>query len=269
MKHCMPSRTQSCQRHWARCKPEDVMISTEEVKKTRWKQDGNVLVLTLQYNNICQVLHGTFQFICCSQLAAWQLFLISVLTCIRQQFVLTETFRLFGFAHLQYALGGDSLGDGSGDALWWVDESLLGGHSLLDVATEESLHNGVDSSEQDASLTVDIGLLSKRECTGRKKRIKIMAQMQYVEWHNGTMLVRSVSNWYISLRLRRRDKTGSEWSMLTACPYLVLLSHGRFEHEGGSKCDSPGEGEVSGAATDVLVNGEWGVDSCTLLGFAL
>ena len=38
--------------------------------------------------------------------------------------------------------------------------------------------------------------------------------------------------------------------------YLVLLSHGRLEHERGSKGDGPCEGEVSGAARHVLVDGE-------------
>ena len=59
-------------------------------------------------------------------------------------------------------MGGDSLGDGASDGLGRVDESLLGGHSLLDVATEKSLYNGVDSAQENASLTVDIRLKNNK-----------------------------------------------------------------------------------------------------------
>ena len=48
--------------------------------------------------------------------------------------------------YLQYALSGDGLCDRTGDALGGVDESLLGGHALLDVSTEKALNDGVNSS---------------------------------------------------------------------------------------------------------------------------
>jgi hypothetical protein len=60
--------------------------------------------------------------------------------------------------YLQYALGGDGLGDGASDGLGGVDESLLTGHALLHVSAEETLHDGVDGTEKDATLAIDIGL---------------------------------------------------------------------------------------------------------------
>ena len=65
--------------------------------------------------------------------------------------------------YLQYALGGDGLGDGAGDGLGGVDESLLTGHALLHVSAEEALHDGVDSTEKDATLAIDVGLQAIRE----------------------------------------------------------------------------------------------------------
>ena len=62
------------------------------------------------------------------------------------------------FKYLQYALGRDGLGDRTGDGLRGVDESFLTRHALLDVSAEKSLHDGVDGTEKDATLTVDIRL---------------------------------------------------------------------------------------------------------------
>jgi hypothetical protein len=60
--------------------------------------------------------------------------------------------------YLQYALGGDGLGDGAGDGLGGVDESFLTGHALFHVSAEETLHDGVDGTEKDTTLAIDIGL---------------------------------------------------------------------------------------------------------------
>jgi hypothetical protein len=65
---------------------------------------------------------------------------------------------MLSYSHFQYALGRDGLGDRAGNRLGGVDEGLLGGHALLHVSAEETLHDGVDGSEKDSTLAVDIRL---------------------------------------------------------------------------------------------------------------
>jgi hypothetical protein len=65
-------------------------------------------------------------------------------------------------SHLQYALGRDGFGDRASDGLGGVDESLLRGHALLHVSAEKTLHDGMDGSEEDSTLAVDVRLKYSR-----------------------------------------------------------------------------------------------------------